>query len=164
MPTYTMFKRDGTPLRATASVSGWEFEVTEQPPGSRPSSGRSVVHEITHVQQNQNARHHTSQHNQSDLEFLVSRAERLGKERGSFYLPEVDDEVLVMFASGNGLFGGFELTPKGSRQGSGYGFGRVNRATFCLKIKRKGRDSLSLNILAAGDAKFERDRRVLNVF
>ena len=88
---YTLFKPNGTPLRAAISVDGWRLDVRFAPAaGTVPGGADLPAHELTHVvQQRSTVR--------ASVRAAPGRLALAGRGPAMGFLPEVGDEVLISF-------------------------------------------------------------------
>lgn len=172
---YTMFKAEGTPVRAVVPVQNWLLDCRFQPGQAAPTAGINLIaHELTHVvNQGTTVRvwhlvKNRLPHGARPMQPAFSAAGRTAQ-----FLPEVDDEVLVSFQHGTPrataiVFNPTELSvrktvPWGNQlpTGGAGDVGMIREGNYRVVVQqRTGGQPLRIALMVAADSRTMRDARL----
>jgi len=165
-----MFKPDGKPCRATVRTGTWILDVTYENHQAPPPARHLVAHEAAHVVQGvrihgwekvQEVR--SGAHN--DMRFFRSRT-------GHQFLPEVDDQVLVAFESGDPRATAVMFNPKEIKlskpvpwgQQSQGDVGMVRTGNYQIVVRQRGTEPLPIIFVVAKDPALRHDVHTIRLF
>ena len=163
MPHHTLFRPEGTPLRAkvsrTVSVGDALLRITGES-NPAPSGQRLLGHELSHAAQQ---REGVSVRGWNALQ----KKEIVGQEPAQ-WLPEVGDEVLVAFEHGDVHHGALQFNPEHlSRRAGGASvqvdLGSVAGKRVRVRVVKAGSRALGVELVTANDGRLRTGRRSLRI-